>query len=158
MSKRLYAYGYVYGLLGGLVSTFVFVIIHISITVLGNGLKYYLQTWDYPKPFIVTGIIISVLPSGLMGAFFAFLLLKDLTKGNLNYRHSILRGCCLGIIGILLVFGFILISPLASIVIRMGDVGLLYLLMATILAAGVGSSTGALLTKLIFASTKGNEN
>ncbi len=158
MGKNIHAYGYLYGLAGGLISTFIFTFSHILLVVYRSGFEAYLKHWDYPKGIIVVGIIISIIPSGGMGVFFSFLLLRDLRKGKLRYKISILKGIYLGVMGILVVFGFILVTPFTSVVVRMGDVGLLYLLVAMVLSAGVGGATGVMLTKFILNNVKADLN
>jgi len=72
--------------------------------------------------------------------------------------HVLLWCYHLGVMGILVVFGFILVTPFTSVVVRMGDVGLLYLLVAMVLSAGVGGATGVMLTKFILNNVKADLN
>lgn len=142
MTMKKYAVGYLYGLSGSLADTILFVLAHVLIFIYRNGVGVYLKFWDYPRYMLFVGIVISVIPAGLSGMLLAHLLWKELENGKLSRKQALYKGGLVGAIGILIIFAFILITPLAGVFFRMGDIGVIYLIVAFIAGISTGGWTG----------------
>ena len=153
---KKYATGYFCGLSGSLIGTILFVLIHVLLSICRNGLDVYLKFWDYPKYMLFVGVVISVIPSGLGGVFLAYLLQKNLENSTLSHKKALHIGSLMGALGVLIVFGFILITPISSVFFRMGNIGIVYLVVAFIVGISVGRWTGSSLAKLMLKENQGN--
>jgi hypothetical protein len=152
MKKNIFYYGYLYGFLGGLFATIIFTVGHVIVNVIINGVSIYLQYWKYPIPIFVLGVLFSLVGAGPTGVVLLNLLRADMKRGILNYKLGVRRGIYLGLISILIIFGLVLLTPLASVFFRLGDLGLLFFLVVVMEVLIIGGVIGKVLTKLLLES------